>query len=171
VALRPHLEVGYIGKAHGLSGEVGVRTFDPSSEVLFDVERVVVRLKDGQEISLGVESARATPKEILMGLEGVEDRTAAERLVGGTVLVFRADLDPPEEGEFFQGDLVGLLAVDEAGVELGRVEEIWASGPVPNLVIRGEGKPELMIPFAEEFVPHVDMAGGRIVVRPLELGE
>jgi len=171
VAPRPHLEVGYVGKAHGLSGEVGVRTFDPSSEALFEVDRVVVRLKDGSERELSIDSTRTTPKEILVCFEGVEDRSGAEKLVGGTVLVFREDLEPPAEGEFFQGDLVGLLAVDEAGAELGRVEEIWESGPVPNLVIRGEGKPELLVPFADEFVPQVDMAAGRIIVRPPELTE
>lgn len=169
--LRDQLEVGYVGRAHGLAGEVGVRTFDPASEALLDVERVLIRLKDGQTCELTVDSVRSTPKEILIGFEGVEDRTAAERLVGGTVLVFREDLDAPAEGEFFQGDLVGLLAVDESGAELGRVEEIWSTGPVPNLVIRAQGKPELVVPFADEFVPTVDLAQGRIVIRPPEYTE
>jgi 16S rRNA processing protein RimM len=103
--------------------------------------------------------------------EGVYYRSSAEKLVGGTVLVFREDLDAPEEGEFFQGDLVGLTAVDESGQVLGVVEEIWQTGPVPNLVIRAEGKPELVVPFADEFVPTVEMEAGRIVIRPPEYSE
>ena len=33
----PHLQVGYVAKAHGLRGEVTVRTFDPASTALFEV--------------------------------------------------------------------------------------------------------------------------------------
>lgn len=168
---RPHLQVGYVARAHGLAGEVGVRTFDPASEVLFDVDRVLLRSKEGGEHELAIDSIRSSNKEILLGFEGVEDRTSAERLVGATVLVFRKDLEAPAEGEFFQGDLVGLEAVDEAGRVLGRVEEVWSTGPVPNLVIRGEGREELLIPFADDFVLLVDTAAGRLTVRPPEYEE
>ena len=51
------------------------------------------------------------------------------------------------------------------------MEEIWDTGPVPNLVIRGEGRPELVVPFADEFVPTVDLEQGVLVVRPPEFLE
>jgi 16S rRNA processing protein RimM len=101
----------------------------------------------------------------------VERREDAEALVGATVLVFREDLEPPEEDEYFQGDLVGLTAVDEAGNVLGRVEELWDTGEVPNLVIRAEGREEMVVPFADDFVSTVDIPGGRIVVKPPEFLE
>jgi len=168
---RPHLEVGYVSRAHGLAGEVAVKTFDPGSETLFDVERVLLRFKDGSEQELTIDSIRSANKELLLGFEGVEGRTQAEKMVGGTVLVFRGDVDPPAEGEYFQGDLVGLTATDEQGHVLGTVEEIWSSGPVPNLVIRAEGKDELLVPFADDFVLTVDLPARRLTVRPPELEE
>lgn len=166
MTLRPHLEVGYVSRAHGLAGEVGVKTFDPTSETLFDVERVLVRLRDGAELELAIDSIRSTPKEQLVSFETIEDRTSAEKLVGATVFAFRDDLEPPGEGEYFQGDLIGLAAFDEAGTPLGTVEELWETGPVPNLVIRAPGREELVVPFAEEFVPTVDVPARRLVVRP-----
>lgn len=165
---QPYLELGYVARAHGIGGEVAVRPFDPGSETLGAVERVRVRTRAGQERELRIESVRPTPKEDIVAFEGVESREAAEGLVGSTVFVYREDLEPPAEGEYFQGDLVGLTAVDEAGKELGKVEELWATGEVPNLVIRGPGRPELIVPFADEFVPSVDMPGGKIVIRPPE---
>ncbi len=165
---RPFLELGYVARAHGIRGEIAIRSFDPGSETLDAVERVRVRTRAGEEKELRIESLRPTPKEDIIAFEGVETREAAEALVGATVFVYREDLEPPAEGEYFQGDLVGLLAVDEAGQELGRVEEIWATSEVPNLVIRAPGKPELVVPFADDFVPSVDMAGGKIVIRPPE---
>jgi 16S rRNA processing protein RimM len=165
---RPLLELGYVARAHGIRGELAIRTFDAASEALDVVERLSVRTRAGEERVLHIEAVRPTPKENIVCLEGVDSREAAEALVGAKVFVYREDLEPPEEGEFFQGDLVGLAAVDEGGQALGTVEEIWNTGEVPNLVIRGEGKPELIIPFADEFVPTVDVAQGKIVVRPLD---
>jgi 16S rRNA processing protein RimM len=169
--VKAHLELGYVRAAHGLRGEVSVRTFDPASETLYDVERVLVRRKDGSEQEMKVEAVRAAPKgDLLVAFEGVEAREDSEALVGSTLLAFREDLEAPQEGEFFQGDLVGLAAFDPEGKALGTVEEIWSSGPVPNLVIRGGGK-ELMVPFVDEFVPEVDLEGRRVVVKPFELTE
>jgi 16S rRNA processing protein RimM len=161
--------MGYVARAHGLGGEVAIRTFDPGSETLDRVERILLRLRSGEERELTVESVRPTPKENLVGLQGVDSREAAEALVGSTVLVWREDLEPPAEGEYFLADLMGLAAVDEAGKELGKVVEIWETGEVPNLVIRGQGvKGELVVPFADEFVPTVELEAGRLVVRPPE---
>ena len=169
--MTPHLELGYVARAHGLRGEVAIRTFDPASEALDVVERVLVRTRAGEEREMWLEAVRPTPKENIVVLEGVDSRNAAEALVGAKVFVFREDLEPPAEGEFFQGDLVGLTAVDESGAELGRVEEIWATGEVPNLVIRAPNRPELVVPFADEFVPTVDIDARRIVIRPPEYEE
>jgi 16S rRNA processing protein RimM len=168
VTLKPHLELGYVSRAHGLKGEVAVRPFDPESETLDFVERVLVRPRTGPERVLRIESVRPTPKEVLVVFEEVAGRSQAEALVGATVLAFREDLEPPAEDEYFQGDLVGLTAVDEAGNVLGRVEELWSTGEVPNLVIRAEGREELVVPFADDFVSTVDIPGGKLVVKPPE---
>src|SRR5207249_316890 len=108
--------------------------------------------------------------DLLVAFAGVETREDAEALVGATLLVFREDLEAPAAGEMFQGDLIGLTAVDEQGVTLGIVEDLWSSGPVPNLVIRG-ARGELMVPFVDEFVIEVDVEKGRVVVRPPEMIE
>jgi 16S rRNA processing protein RimM len=169
--VKPLLELGYVRAAHGLNGEVVVRTHDPASQALDEVERVWARLRSGEERELAIEGVRDAPKgDLLVVFVGIETRKTAEALVGATLSVFREDLEAPAAGEFFQGELVGLEAVDPQGAPLGKVEEVWNSGPVPNLVIRGDGR-ELMVPFVDEFVPEVDLARGRVVVRPLDLGE
>ena len=68
-------------------------------------------------------------------------------------------------------DLVGLKAFDEAGIELGVVAEVWSTGPVPNLVIRGPAVGELMVPFVDEFVPKVELEAGRVTIRKPEYVE
>jgi 16S rRNA processing protein RimM len=173
VSQEPHLALGYVSRAHGLQGEVAIRTFDPASDALDYIPRVLVRPRVGPERTMVIESVRGASKETLVVFEGVAGRTQAEGLVGAAVLAFREDLEAPGEGEYFQGDLVGLAAVDEQGLELGRVEEIWETGEVPNLVIRKAGAPEseLILPFADDFVISVDMAAGKLFVRTPEVIE
>jgi 16S rRNA processing protein RimM len=170
--VKTHLELGYVRAAHGLNGEVAVRTHDPASQVLDEVDRVWAHPRAGTDRELKIEGVRDAPKgDLLVAFEGVETREQAEALVGATLAAFREDLEPPADGEFFQGDLVGLAAFDPSGAALGTVEEIWNSGPVPNLVIRGGPRGELMVPFVDEFVPQVDLEHRRCVVKPMELEE
>ena len=168
--MKERFEVGYVARAHGTRGEVVVKTFDPASEVLMSVDRVWVRRKDGSELEMTIEEVGQQNKDLRVAFTGVHKREAAEALVGTTVMVFRADLEAPEVGEFFQGDLVGMEARTADGRLLGTIEEIWNSGPVPNLVIR-DGATEIMVPFAEEFVPKVDLAARVVTVIPLEYTE
>jgi 16S rRNA processing protein RimM len=166
--LEPLLQLGYVSRAHGLNGEVVIRTFDPGSEALFEVDRIVVEPRSGNVQELTIAEVRSGPKgDLIVSFEKVTGRQRAEHLVGAKVFVKREDLEPPAEGEYFQGDLVGLKAFDEAGEELGVVEEVWSTGPVPNLVIRG-AVGELIVPFADEFVPKVELEARRVVIRKPE---
>lgn len=162
------LQLGYVARAHGLNGEVAIRTFDPASEALFEVERVVVQPRSGNEQELTIVEVRSGPKgDLIVSFEDVSGRQRAEHLVGAKVFVRREDLEPPAEGEYFQGDLVGLQAFDESGAELGTVAEVWSTGPVPNLVIRG-AVGELIVPFVDEFVPKVELEAQKVIIRKPE---
>lgn len=157
------LEVGYVARAHGLKGELGIRTFDPASTSLIDAKQLLLRGKDGQVRTHRIAAVRQTPKELLLRLDGVSDRTAAEGVVGSTVLVARDQLPALEADEHYQADLIGLRARSPDGVELGVVEEIWNTGEVPTLVIRKDGE-ELAIPMVEAFVTQLDPATGTLTV-------
>jgi 16S rRNA processing protein RimM len=165
------LGIGYVARARGLKGQLVVRTFDPASKALEQVHRVLLGLRDGSTRELAIARRQVGAGDWVLTLTGIADRNSAEGLVGAQVRVFRDDLPRPGEGEYFQGDLIGLEAVDEAGVGLGKVEEIWNTGPVPNLVIRGPDRDELLVPFADDFVVSVDLRAGKVVLRPPELIE
>lgn len=167
----PQLGIGYVARARGLKGHLIVRTFDPSSEAVEQVDRLLLRLRDGSEREVKIVQRQSAAGEWVLLLGGISERNAADQLVGASISVFREDLPPPEEGEYFQGDLIGLAAVNEDGAHLGTVEEIWNTGPVPNLVVRGPDRPELLVPFADEFVVSVDIANRKVVLRPPELIE
>ncbi|MEW5739133.1 MAG: ribosome maturation factor RimM [Myxococcota bacterium] len=169
--MKPHLQFGYVSRAHGLDGEVVVRTFDPSSTVLEEIERVFVRTRGGEEREFRISGVREGPKgDLLVTFKGVRRREDAEPLTGSAVFAFREDLEAPGHDEVFQGDLVGLDAFTPDGVRLGKVEGLFDAGAAPNLVIR-EGEREWMVPLVDDFVKEIDLSAGRVVVTPIDLGE
>jgi 16S rRNA processing protein RimM len=158
------LSVGYVARAHGISGEVLVRTFDASSKTLLEVKRLLLVPAEGPPRTFTISRCRPVPQGFLLALEGLKSRNDAQRWARSQVHLYREDVPAPEEGEFFVGDLVGLLATSAQGEPLGKVESVQSFGPVPNLVIRSEAGEELLVPFADEFVGEVDIAGKRLVV-------
>jgi 16S rRNA processing protein RimM len=142
------LEVGSIGKAHGLRGEVQVRlTTDLAS-----------RLDPGAVLStdrgdLTVVSSRPHQGVWLVLFEGVADRSSAEALRG---LVLRAEPLADAGGDFVH-DLVGCRVVEVDGTDRGEVVAVQAN-PAADLLVLDDGR---LVPmtFVGEVVP-----GERVVV-------
>lgn len=156
--------LGAIATAHGVRGLVKVKSFTERPEDI----AAYGPLTD----AAGGRTFRLTLKGragglLLAAIEGIDDRTAAERLRGTALFVPRAAL-PESEEAFYWSDLEGLAVEDRAGQALGRVEAVLDYGAGPVLQIRLAAGGELLLPFAERFVPTVDLAGGRLVVEPPE---
>jgi 16S rRNA processing protein RimM len=82
----------------------------------------------------------------------------------------RQELDPPEEEEFYVGDLVGLDVFGVSGEFLGSVAEILDT-PAHEILVVGDESQERYLPFTYEHVPEIDLEGRRIVANPLEAQE
>ena len=65
-------------------------------------------------------------------------------------------------------ELVGLAVEDESGAPLGRVRDILEGGGQDLLVVARDGRPDVLVPDVPEIVVGVDVAAGRMVVRPPE---
>lgn len=153
--------LGRIVRAHGLRGEVVVRPATPGSDVLLDLEELELE-QDGRARPIRVIRARVQKDTIVLNLEDVVDRTAAEKLAGATLHVQRADLPPPEEGEFYVDDLIGLPLVDPAGRRLGTVTGFIEGGTQSWFEVDVNGETKL-VPFTEPLV-QIDLDAGHIVV-------
>jgi len=156
--------VGRIGRAHGVRGEltVEVRTDDPEDR--FAVGSVLLCTgRSDVPATVTVADARWHSGRLVMSLEGVSDRTAAEAL-RGTLL--EADVDPVigEDDEFHDLVLVGLEVRDRGGQVLGTVSEVMHLPGQDLLAVARSDGPELLVPFVTEFVPVVDVPAGFLLV-------
>jgi 16S rRNA processing protein RimM len=101
---------------------------------------------------------------VLMALDGVDDRTAAEHLVGCTVLVRATDLPPPAPDEFYWHEIVGFRVATIDGRELGTIVETFTNGAHDVWVVRGER--EHLIPVVDEVVRVIDREARVAVIDP-----
>lgn len=121
---RPLLEIGRVGRPHGLRGEVVVRLTTDRHERL---EPGAVLHTDAGE--LVVASARPHQDRWLVAFEGHDGRAAAEALRGR---VLRAEpLDDPDE--LWVHDLVGAEVVTTAGDRVGTCVAVLAN-PASDLI-------------------------------------
>src|SRR5262245_47590922 len=154
--------LGHIAGAHGIRGDVLVKAFTQRPEDI----AAYGPLDDGGARRFVIEAVRVTGKGVVARLAGVRDRTAAEALKGAALYVDRARLPAPAEGEFYHADLIGMVAVDAEGRTVGEVVGVYNHGAGDILEVRlaGSGKTEL-VAFTDAFVPDVDLAARRVVVR------
>jgi 16S rRNA processing protein RimM len=128
------LEVGRIGRAHGLRGEVAVTFLTDRPERSTPGAVLVATTASGDERELVVASARPHQGRWLIRFDGIGDRTAAEALRG---CLLRADELPSERDELWVHDLVGVAVVDRSGADLGHVAAVEANPAHDLLVLDG----------------------------------
>ena len=170
---RSAVTLGRITAASGLRGWVKVHSdTEPRDNIVrYDawlLRPETARAGDWREVR--VLDGRPQGKTIVARLEGIEDRDAAEALVGSTVAVPRAALPPAAEDEHYWADLVGMDVVTADGAALGPVDRLFETGANDVMVVtdaRDGAKPgaEVLVPWVRpDVVVEVDAPARRIVV-------
>ena len=163
------LVVGRIGKPHGLRGEVTVDVRTDEPELRFAAGSVLraepPRGSASTLRSLTVQSSRWHQGVLLLRLEEVADRNAAE-MVRGTVMHARipADATPEDPEEFYEHQLVGLVVHDLEGRTIGTVSALVTGSAQDLLQVTTSDGREALVRFVSDLVPEVDTAAGRLVV-------
>lgn len=163
------VEMGRLGKAIGLKGEL---------YLIWHGEKLP---EAGQELYLlepfhKDEAEKLKPRRLLVlrfqkdrpviRLEGVEDRSAAEKLTGSAVFQPRADLEQPEEDEAFLTDLIGSQIYLGDGSLVGNLDHVEFPANQQLWIIAGADGKEILFPaqpcFIEAFYPEQN----KIVISP-----
>jgi 16S rRNA processing protein RimM len=160
------LLLGEIGAAHGLRGELRLRSFTQNPA---DIGRYGPLQDEAGKRQFEIEALRDGPKALIAKFKGVDDRNAAEALAGVKLYAARASLPSAEADEFYYADLIGLEAIGPEGDPLGTVVALhnFCAGDIVELA-PADGGPTLLIPFTAATVPEVNIADGYLVLVPPE---
>lgn len=162
------IQLAVIGAAHGIRGEVRVKTYTADPEAIADYGHIY----DAQGKAYEVLEARASKNVVVVRFKGVNSRDAAEALNGTELFIDRSQLpdDELDEDEFFQTDLIGLEAFDADGKSYGVVSAVFDFGGGDLIELSLKGKRPMLIPFTEAAVPEIDFEEGKIRVDPYAAG-
>ena len=160
------VQMAVIGAAHGIKGELRIKTFTGDPMALGGYGPLYA--KDGRAFE--IDGIRPAGDVVVVRFKGIRDRTIAEGLTGTELFVDRSVLPAEEEDEFYHADLVGLAVRDETGAEAGKVIAVQNFGGGDILEITFRGRKGVLIPFSQAAVPEVDITGGFITVDTLAAG-
>ncbi len=145
--------VGVISSAHGIIGQVVVKSFtEPHENIVnlpvFDQDQNAIKLK----------MVRIQPNgNLICKLENCHNRTDAEKLIKKSLYCLRKNL--PEilkEDEFYIEDLKGLKVLDPQGSHVGHIINIanYGGGDIIEIQFINNKKSE-MLPFTKELFPKI----------------
>jgi 16S rRNA processing protein RimM len=156
------VQVGHILGPHGLRGLVRVLPMTDVPDRHRTLKQVLARTARTEQ-SLTITQAEISHKGLwLVRFEGIEDRTAAEKLQGADLFIRDCDLPPLPEGQYYVHQIIGLHVRTVAGRDLGPVTEVLATG-ANDVYVTAAG----LLPATDEVVKEINLPAGTMLVDPL----
>jgi 16S rRNA processing protein RimM len=152
--------VGVIAGAHGVRGEVRVKSFTADPDALVDYGPFTDKKGDTEFVF----EVTGRSRGMLLGrVNGVKDRDLADAQRGTELYIDRDMLPQPEEDEFYYADLTGLAVVLEDGSAFGVVRAVQEYGAGDMIEIALNDGQTTLLPFTRAIFPTIDLAAGRLV--------
>lgn len=144
--------IGRLAGVFGVRGELKCRPL-PAGEEAIVAGATFALGPDESARRVRCRSVRRHHERLLVAFDDVTTPEAARALVGAELYAERADV-PLGPDEYLDADLIGMLLLDEAGHELGRVAAIRHFPAQDCLVIEPGGG---LVPLVKAFVRAVDL--------------
>lgn len=161
--------VGTVIKPHGIRGEICVENH-ADSPLLFAAGRTLLLASGkGRPRPYAVAACRTHQDRLLLTLQGVADRNAAEALRGLQILIPAAELPEPDEGEVYLHELLGARVELADGSPVGVFEGILDGGAQAEYdtwIIAAPGGREILLPAVPDFLLDLDPDAGLIRIDP-----
>ena len=162
---KEYLECGIVRSPHGVRGILNVESWCDSPRVLAKQKRVYILGRDGSYKEIKVISASPAPDKVLMGLEGIDSREAAQGYKN-TVLYLRREDIPVPKGAMLIADMIGLPVVDfDTGRVYGEISDV-RDGVRYKLYTVKTDSGEVILPGVDEFIKEITEERG-LLVRPI----
>ncbi|WKY48834.1 ribosome maturation factor RimM [Eubacteriaceae bacterium ES3] len=151
--------IGRVSGVHGIKGEVKVLPLTDDHERFYALKKVTL-LNQKSRKEFVIDSCRLHKNSVLLNLNGVTNRNAAELLIGMEIMINRDQAVELNEDEYFVEDLKGMEVFNEQEF-LGKLTDILQTGGVDVYMIKGN-KREYCVPARKIYFVNFDFANNRI---------
>lgn len=159
--------VGKVVKVFGVKGEVVVRPTTHSPHRFRKLKRVFVGRPGVTAREYTIEQVHIGTRGVRVKLSDLNDRDAAEKIIGSHIFVDARDRVRIPRGTFFIHDVLGLTVLDQDGNALGTVKELMKLPAHDVLVVEQNGR-EVLVPSVKEFIRSIDLNTKTMRVHILE---
>lgn len=149
------IPVGYVRRAHGIGGDVVVRGMVADAAERF-VESATLTTGESPARSFTIVEARPHKGDFLIRIESVNDKAAADALVGTQFVIETHQRRELDESEWWAEDIIGSAVVSVNGEEFGSVVDVVTGAAQDRLVVDTAEGVRFEIPFVDELVPTVE---------------
>lgn len=162
--------VGKIVNTQGIKGEVRVVATTDFIEQRFRPGSTLYVFVDGSHspIELTIRSHRTHKQFQIVSFVGYESINDVEQWKGSILKVIATDREALPEGEFYFDQIIGLEAWSDVGERIGTVTGILQPGANDVWIISRDDKSELLLPYIEDCILHVDLPARKVIVHLLE---
>ena len=152
------LECGKICSPHGVRGVLKVEPWCDSPKVLAALKEIYFKRADSYEAH-AVSSASVSGTLVLLGVEGVDSREAAQALKNTVIYAKRADIPIPK-GRVLIADMIGLDVIDaDSGRVYGTLTDV-SDGVRHQIYTVKTERGEVLFPAVKEFLEEIDTERG-----------
>lgn len=150
--------LGVIVKAQGIKGEVKVKPYTDTPDVLCRLKSVLI---DGSEYE--ITSSRSDNTATYFKLKGVDDRDMAETLRSKEIYVDKTKAPKLPKDRYYIDDLIGCNVYNDLGEQLGKLINILQNGANDVYVIKG-AKGEILVPVLKSVIDSINIKKGEIIL-------
>ena len=153
------ISVGVITGAHGIRGEVKLKSFTADPKALASYGPLVSATGEIFEIT----KLKPATTDFIATLKNVTDRNHSEALKGTELFINRTQLPKTSGDEIYMHDLIGTSVYGVNGILLGTIVGFENFGAGDLMDVKVEGRAEtVLIPYTKKFITSATM--GKVVV-------
>lgn len=141
---------GVISSAYNLQGLVKITSYTSEPK---DICTHVCYDKNEKEYKLRF--VRQDKQKVVARIEGITDRTMAEKILRTKLYVTREAFPELTESEHYITDLIGLNVMNEKNELIGKVKAFHNFGAGDIIEITHQDKESEMYPFSKELFPEI----------------
>ena len=155
------LEIGRIGKAHGIKGEATVEAWTDDPENRF-ASGTKIKLSNGTDLE--VSSIKFHSGTWLIGFVGINDRNEIEKLRNQTIFA-EIDITDNAQDEYHLQQLLDCQVKSQSGTFLGKVIGLLKN-PGQDLLQVNSGKQTVLVPMVKAIIKEINLSDKTIKLDP-----
>ncbi|WP_077326151.1 ribosome maturation factor RimM [Virgibacillus siamensis] len=159
---------GKIINTHGVKGEVKVLRITDFEERFMPGNHLYLEQDGEQLLKLEIASHRIHKGYDLICFKGYDNINYVEHFKGCYLKITEEQLTELDANEFYYHEIIGCTVFTRAGEKIGVIREILSPGANDVWVVKKEKGKDVLVPYIEDVVKHVDIEAKKVVIQPME---